>query len=355
MKGSTKAAMLRTLQLVKAQESRSGERTRKALVEKSRVVEEIVQHLKKHEVIAIFDLEGIPSSQYKAIKSELEGYGPIKVYKNNVFLRAAKEAGIPGIEGLSKYLTGVNAFLFTDANPYEIALTVEKVVAPKYAKPGDKAESEIYVPEGPTGIPPGPMLSVFGKLKIRTQVREGVIWIAKETKVAEPGDEISPDLASLLRKLGIKPIMVKLKIKAVWDRGRIYSADELRIDVDSFKNEVLQAAATAKELAVEAAMPLPDIMPLIIVRAYRRAEAVAAEAGFVTPTTAESVFRTAIRRAMMLAAEVVKRQPEIGIEVAVQVPPQHEEVEKEEKGAEEEEEKEISEEEIAEGIGSLFG
>ncbi|MCD6324520.1 MAG: 50S ribosomal protein L10 [Desulfurococcales archaeon] len=356
MKGSTKASMLKALQLVKSKESTKKERVRKAIVEKSRVVEEIKQYLSKYGVIAIFDLEGIPSSQYKKIKSELERYGPIKVYKNNVFLRAAKDVGIPGIDELAQYLTGVNAFLFTEANPYEVALKVEKVVAPKFAKPGDKAESDIYVPEGPTGIPPGPMLSVFGKLKIRTQVREGIIWIAKETKVAGPGDEISSDLASLLRKLGIKPIMVRLKIKAVWDRGKLYSAEDLRIDVESFKGDVLQAVAAAREVAVEAAMPLPDIMPLIISRAYRRAEMLAAEAGFVTPSTAESVFRVAVGRAMALAVEVVKREPEIGIEVAVQAPQLQQETKAEEKKEEEEEEeKEVSEEEIAEGIGSLFG
>ncbi len=356
MKGSTKAGMLKLMEEVR-KPSEKGERVRASLLQKQKVVEEIKDLLKSHKAVAIIDLQGVPANQYKKIKAELSRYGVIKVFKNNVFLRAFKELGLEGADELSKYLTGINAFMFTNENPYEISLSLEKAVAPRFAKPGDRAEDDIFVPEGPTGIPPGPMLSVFGKLKIRTQVREGVIWIAKETKVASAGDEITPELSSLLRRLGIKPVMVRLKLKAVWEDGKVYSAEELKVDVDAFKADLLKAVTVGKEVAVEAALPLPDVLPEILVLAYRRAELLAAEAGFVTPETASAVFKAAVAKALALALKVKEKAPDIGIDVQVPVaaPAPASAAPSEEKKEEEEEEKEVSEEEIAEGISSLFG
>ena len=358
MKKSTRVRMLRVLNAVKQEKVKKEEAVRKSIIEKQRLIEEIKEVMGKYRRFAVIGLEKTPSKQYKRIKKELEKYGFIKAYKNSIFLRALKELGVEGVEDLEKVLTGTNAFFFTNLNPYEIALMVGKLVDLKFASPGDVATSEIYVPEGPTGIPPGPMLSVFGKLKLRTQVREGVIWIAKETKVAKPGDVISPELASLLRKLGIKPIEVRLNIKAVWDEGKVIPAEELAIDVEQFRKDLLLAVGAGRELAIETAMPLPEILPDILARAHMRAMALASEAGYVTPETAEAVLSAALRKAMALGLAIQEKQPDfdLGIEIAAApAQPQQQEEKKEEEEEEEEEKEEISEEEIAEGIGSLFG
>jgi len=360
MKGKTKAQLLKVLRKLEESKKVTKHRVRPAILRKQQIVQEIRDLLRKYRCIAIISLDGVPTPQYKKIKQELSKYGFIKVYKNSIFLRAAREEGIANVDELEKYLVGTNAFMFTNMNPYELALLLDKLIAPKYAKPGDTATDDIYLPEGPTGIPPGPMLSVFGKLRIRTQVREGVIWIAKETKVASAGDEISPELASLLRKLNIKPVVVKLRPRVVWEEGNVIPAEQLRVDVDAFKNDLLQAVSVVREVAIEAALPLPEILPEIIARAYRRAAVLAGEAGFVTPETAAEVFKRAMTKALALALQLKQSAPDLGIEVDVQVPATPavagaptEEKEKEEE--EEEEEEEVSEEEIAEGISSLFG
>ncbi len=358
MKASTKTSLDRGLKALHAFNTLKLQRLREAVRRKQELVNEVKELLSKFKSVAIISLENVPSHQYDLIKNELRGHGVVKVYKNNVFFRAAEKLGVESVDKLSKYLTGINAFLFTNSNPYEIALFIEKVVAPRYAKPGDIAESDIYVPGGSTGIPPGPMLSVFGKLKIRTQVREGVIWIAKETRVAKTGDKITPELSSLLRRLDIKPIMVKLSLKAILEEGRVHSAENLKVDIDSFKDEVLKAASVSKELAIEAAMPLPGLLPQILVRAHKRALMLASEAVFVTPETASEVIRTAIAKALALAINVKQRAPNIGIVIKVPAyqPPAEKRPQKEERKEKGEEEgKEVSEEEIAEGISSLFG
>ena len=358
MKGSTRAKLIKLLKELEAREKiKAKPKIRPALIKKQQLVNEIKELLKKYKVLAIIDLYKTPTPQYKRIKFELEKYGFVKVYKNVLVKRAMEELGLPGVKELEPYLTGTNAFVFTNLNPFELSIMLDKLVEMKYAKPGDVATDDIYLPQGPTGIPPGPMLSVFGKLRVPTQVREGVIWIAKDTRVAKAGDTISPELASLLRKLDIKVIAVKLKLKAVWDSGLVIPAEKLKVDIESFKNELMTAVRAAREVAIEVAMPLPDIMPEVISRAVRRAIALASEAGFVTPETAEFVIRSAISKALALAAAIAPKAPELElkIQVAAAPAPKPEEGKKEEEEEKEEEKEEVSEEEIAEGIASLFG
>ncbi|MEM1786966.1 MAG: 50S ribosomal protein L10, partial [Zestosphaera sp.] len=280
--------------------------------------------------------------------------------KNTIVIRALRELSLPSLEEFLNFLTGPNLFIFTNLNAFMLANLVDKVVVLRYVKPGEKAPADIYVPEGPTGIPPGPMMSVFGKLKIRTMVREGIIWIAKESKVASAGDVVSPELASLLRKLDIKAYPVKLSIKAVLDEGIVIPAERLKLDIESFKKELLAAVQTSRIVAVETALPLPEVMPEIIVKAYMRAVNLACEIGYVTPETTHLVLRSAVSKAQTLAATLMQKYPELNIPVVTQPavatqPPQEVKKPEKEERAEEEEEKKISEEEIAEGISSLFG
>jgi len=357
VKGSTRSKLIKLLKELERRKRESKAKVRPALIKKQKIVEEIKELFKKYKVVAIFDLERVPTPEYKRIKRKLEEYGFIRVYKNSLFLRAMKELNLNGVDDLSKYLIGTNAFMFTNMNPFELSLLVDKLVELRYAKPGDVATDDIYIPQGPTGIPPGPMLSVFGKLRIPTQVREGVIWVAKETRVAKAGDEISPELASLLRKLDIKVIEVKLKIKAVWDNGLVIPAEKLKVDVESYKNNIVNALTIAKYLAMEAALPIPEVLPDVISKAVRVAQAIVGESGFITKETADLVLRSALSKALTLASIIAPKAPELGLGVVQPTPKEVKEKKEEEKKEKEEEEKkeEVSEEEIAEGLASLFG
>ncbi len=358
MKGSTRAKLSKLLMSMKKEGVKR--KARVAILEKDKIVNEVKQFLSKYNVIAILDISGVPAREYKEIKKVLSNYGVVKVYKNTLILRALSDLRIKGLEDLKPYLVGVNAYFFTNLNAFQIASLLDKVITLRYAKPGDKATGDIYVPEGPTGIPPGPMMSVFGKLKIRTMVKEGVIWIAKETKVASAGDEISPELASLLRKLNVKPIVVKLNVKAVWDNGIILRGDQLKLDIEGFKKDIIAALQLSKSLAVSIALPIPEVMPEVISKAFMHAVALASHIAYVTPDTISFIFKVAIAKAQILALVLNQKNPNLGLNVqtgmttSTQQPTQSS-VQETKKTKEEEEKKEVSEEEIAEGISLLFG
>lgn len=315
---------------------------------KIREVEELVELIKKHSVIAIADLSKIPTKQLQILRKKLRDKIVFRVTKNTLFKLAARKAGLKNFEEFSKYLEGMNLFLFANMNPFELVILLDKNAIPAPAKPGDIAPKEIVVPAGSTGIPPGPMLSVFGRLKIPTRVQDGVIWIAKDTVVAKPGDKISPELASILNKLGIEPLEVKLTLKAVYDRGLIIPKDKLVVDLEEYKQNVLEAFMNALKVGVEIAYPEPVVLKYTLTKAYMNALALALEATIIAPETIELILMKAEAAAKSLASILAEKVPELGLQV-------EKKEEKVEEKKEEEKKEEEQEEALAAGLSALFG
>ena len=166
---------------------------------KEALVEDLVAMIRRYKVITLADLKGIRGRQLQAIRKSLRGRAEIRVAKNTLVARAIAKVGPEG-NGMSKisdHLTGSNALILTDMNPFELYFFLEKNRVPAPAKTGDTVPDEITVPSGNTGFPPGPILSKFGKLKIPTRIEEGSIWIIKDTVVASQGDTVSADMAEI--------------------------------------------------------------------------------------------------------------------------------------------------------------
>jgi len=323
---------------------------------KVKLVEELAEELKKYPVIGIADLTGMPTAQLQLIRKKFRKRVQFKVVKKRLFFKALERAGIDK-EKFEPYVKGTILLMLTDMNPFKLARAIESEKMPAPAKPGMVAEKEIVIPEGDTGLQPGPILSTFGKLRIPYEIRRGTIYVKKDTVVAKPGDVISEDLAGLLQTLGIMPFEVGLKIQAVYDRGTIIPREELLVDLEKFKEDLLMAAREAIAIAAEAAIPLvPEAVSMMLTKAVAEALAVLRTTGILMPGTVEEVIRSAVAEALSVAIALGDKAKELGIEVVSTTRPaaeaqQPKETEKEEK----EEEKEEEEVDIGEGLAGLFG
>jgi len=336
-------------------------RERKIPEEKRRIVEEAKDLLRKYRTFALLDLSNMPSKVITYLRRAIAGKGVVKLIKNRLFERALDELNLPNKDEVKKYLQGQNIIVFTNMNAFELKMFIDKIEVPVRARPGMTIDREIIVPPMKTNLKPGPIMSLFGRFRIPVQVREGVIWIAKEVTVAKPGDVVTPELTSLFEKLGIEPIVLKPKIKLAYETGLVIPAEKLVVDVEAIKNDMLRSVAAAISLAAEIVLPEPEVLKVSISRAYMRASTLAAEAGFLVPETAEVVLRNLIARAQQLAmvlasksaelAELLKVQP-ITSQVAPQPSAQPEKVEEKK---EEEKKETVSEEQLAEGLAALFG
>ncbi len=324
---------------------------------KIRVVEELTDLFKRYPVVGIADLTMMPTNMVQIIRKKFRKKIVFKVAKKRLILRAAENAGLDPSK-IEPYLTGVTMLLFTDMNPFKMARLIESEKVPVPAKPGQVTDREIVIPEGDTGITPGPMLSVFGKLRIPYEIRKGTVYVKKDTVVAKPGDVISTELAGLLQQLGIMPFEVGLRINAALDHGLVIPREDLIVDLEEIKNQVAEAALEAIGLATEIVfMAVPEAVEAALASAERAIAAIVGETGFLTPDVAEYALRRAVSEELAIIAALGEKAKELGIEEIPAAPaaaPAAEEEKAEEEKKEEEEEKE-EEVDIGEGLSGLFG
>lgn len=286
--------------------------TRASLEIKKSIVEKIVSLFQKYRSFAIGDLYGMKAKHIQSIRKNFRGLIELYVAKNTLIKKAVEK--IPKFnkhkEEISKYLFGQNILIFSNMNPFSLYLLLERNKIASEASPGDIATEDIIVPAGNTGLQPGPILSKFSALKIPTKVQEGSIWITKDTLVAKKGDIISADLADILKKLGLKPIMVGLKLKMAFDEI-IIPGEVLVIDLEKYKSEIKSAMERAINLAFNIAYPTKETIPLLISKAYMEARALAITSVFPIPEMLKDSITIAISRGRRLFEEITKKHPEI--------------------------------------------
>jgi len=327
---------------------------------KAQIINELKELLQNHAVFAIAELTGIRAKQLQEMRKKFKDKFKIKVAKNTLMRIALSELSdkLPNVDKVFPYLTGSNAFIFTNVSAFSLYSLLEKNKIPSFAAPGDIAPNDIVVPAGNTGITPGPILSKFSQLKIPTKIQEGSVWIVRDTVVAKAGDVISADLADLLMRLNIKPILVGLKVKVAYDNGLVIPQDQLAINVDEYKAKIAEAYAASLNLAVNAAFPVKEALPFIIQKAVTQAENLALTANILIPSLVPKLLAKAFTQALALAQRVSSIKPELTIPElqALQPTPQPKVEEKKEEAPKvKEEEEKKAEEEIGEGLASLFG
>ena len=157
--------------------------TRQVAVWKKEIYSDLQDLIKRYSVVAVADLQKVRSSQIQEIRKKLRGKAELIVAKNTI-LRKAAEQLTDERSNLDKFAEGVSGskvLIFTQMNPFELILFLNKNKVRVPAKGGDIATSEIMVPAGNTGLQPGPVISEFNEAKVQTRIESGSIFIAKDT------------------------------------------------------------------------------------------------------------------------------------------------------------------------------
>jgi large subunit ribosomal protein L10 len=287
---------------------------RKVSREKQESVAYLQSLFEKYPVFAIADLKGLKASQLQVLKKKFKDEIEIHIAKNTLTKIALSNLSgkYKDMEAITKYLDGPNAFIFSKKNPFYMYLMFEKNKVASAASPGDIAPIDIMVTAGNTGMQPGPILSKFGASKIQTKMQDGTVWIAKDTVVAKKGDTISGDLADLLGKLGLKPILVGIKLRMGYDEG-VIPGDVLAINLDEYRVNVMGAVHQAFNLSINAVYPTKETVPLLIAKAYMEAKSVAVKSGSPLPEVMGDVLALAEQRGKAVAKAVKEKHPEINL------------------------------------------
>jgi len=220
---------------------------------KKQEVKKLSDLIRKYNVIGIVNIENMPASKLQVIRAMIRDKVVFIVSKKRLMKIALEqcEGDKKGIEKLKEFLIGMPAFMFTNEDPFKLSRILDKNKSSAPAKPGQIAPKDIVVNKGPTNFTPGPIIGELSSLGIKTGVENGKIVIKEDCVVCKKGDKISAELASMLSRLGIEPMEIKLRLVAAYENGIIYKEDVLAISEEEFNNKLNKAIRDAFALSIE--------------------------------------------------------------------------------------------------------
>ena len=279
------------------------------LEEKSGEVEEIKKWLVEYKSIGVASLRKVRATQLQELKKSLYGQVAMRVMKNTLMKIAIENLDNEGLKKLEPFLEGSNVLLFTNLNPFKLALLLEKGKVKTTAKSGDIAAMDVVVPQGNTGQPPGPIISQLNGVGLPTRIESGSVWVSKDTLVVRKGEEINERLASVLSKLGIKAVEAGLSMTVVYDEGLMVMEGQLHIDVDATRKSLQQNQAEAFALALGIAYTTPDTIKSLLQVAHQKAVSLSVGAAIPTKDTIADLIRKANAEMKSLTSATEKVKP----------------------------------------------
>jgi len=264
------------------------------LQQKMDAVEEIIKLISQHKIVGIANLQKVRAAQLQAFKKNLVGQVYMRVIKNTLMKLAIENCkDKPDLKKLKEHITGSNVYLFTDLNPFKLALALERGKVKTSAKSGDIAAFDVVVPAGNTAQPPGPIISQLNAVGLPTRIESGSVWVRKDTLVVRKGEIIDEKLASVLSKLGIKPVESGLAMDVVYDDGLVIMQDQLKVDVDGTRQTIGAAQAEAFALSLSIAYPTSESIIALLQVAHRESCSLSIGAAIPTKETIEDLLRKA--------------------------------------------------------------
>jgi large subunit ribosomal protein L10 len=283
--------------------------SQQVLEQKTSEVEQIKELLKAYKYIGIASLQKVRAAQLQELKKSLSDKVYMRVLKNTLTKFAIDSLKDDNIKKLDEHLEGANLFLFTDINPFKLALLLERGKVKTTAKSGDIAAMDVVIPEGSTGQPPGPIISQLNAVGLPTRIESGSVWVSKDTLVVRKGEPINERLAALLSKLGIKAVEAGLTMKVVLDENLIITGEQLKLDIEETRKNIQQSNSEAYALTLTIAYPTNENINTLLQIAHKEAYALALNATIPTKETIEDIIRKAHTQMLNLKTKTENNKP----------------------------------------------
>ena len=266
-------------------------------------VDELVDFVESFNSVGVVGVTGIPSRQLQAMRRDLHGSADVRMSRNTLMTRALEAVG-DGVDELADTVAGQVALIGTNDNPFGLYKQLEASKTPAPINAGEVAPNDVVIPEGDTGVDPGPFVGELQTVGAAARIMDGSIVVTEDSTVLEEGDVVDEDLANVLTELGIEPKEVGLDLKGVYSEGVRFEPDELAIDVDEYRADVESAAAAARNLSVNAAYPTATTAGTLLAKASSEAKAVGLFAEIESPDVVPDLIGKADAQLRALAAAI---------------------------------------------------
>ncbi|MEM2094156.1 MAG: 50S ribosomal protein L10 [Candidatus Bathyarchaeia archaeon] len=279
---------------------------RPSRIRKAEEVRKLTDLIERFNVLGIANLQKVRAMQLQELSKKFRGQVLMKVAKNTILRRALEASKKQDVRALGDLITGSNILLLTNINPFKLSLMLDRNKVRMSAKAGDIAPDDIVIPAGNTGLPPGPAISELSELGVRTRIESGSVYVIQDTVVAKKGEPIQPRVASILSKLGIKPIEVGLSVVAAYENGLIFKSEDLHVDLQKIRKDFESAYTSAIALSVSTGFPTHDTMELILQHAKMNAYNLAITSGYPSTETMRPLLSKAYVDMVSLSKCVAK-------------------------------------------------
>lgn len=234
---------------------------------KKKQVERIEKLIQKNRTFMLVSTKGLPSKQFQAIRKKLRGKAEIIVAKKSITLKAIDACQKGSLNRLKKLVDRDYALMFSNLEAFELAGILVEEKSEAAAKMGDTIEEDINVEAGPTDLIPGPVISEFGALKIPVQVEDGKIAIKQAKTILKRGEKVTPEAASIMLKLDIKPMEVGFQPIGAYDSKEDKVYEEIKIDKKGTLKELKTLFVKVKGFALAVGYVTKETLSLLIVKA----------------------------------------------------------------------------------------
>ncbi|WP_436930389.1 50S ribosomal protein L10 [Halosimplex halobium] len=270
---------------------------------KQEEVADVVEMIESYDSVGIVDITGIPSRQLQEMRRDLYGTAELRVSRNTLIERALEEVD-EGLEDLTDYVSGQVGLIGTNDNPFGLYQQLEASKTPAPINAGEVAPNDIVIPEGDTGVDPGPFVGDLQQVGADARIQDGSIQVLSDSTVLDAGEEVSDDLANVLSELGIEPKEVGLDLRAVHADGVLFEPEELELDVEEYRADIEAAAARGRNLAVNASYPTTQTAPTLLQKARGDAKSLALQGAIESPGVMDDLVSKADGQVRALAAQV---------------------------------------------------
>ena len=265
--------------------------------------DELAAFIGRYQSVGVVNITGIPSRQLQDMRRELHGSAELRVSRNTLIERALAE-GDDGLERLAEHVEGQVGLIGTNENPFGLYQQLEESKTPAPIGAGETAPNDIVIPEGDTGVDPGPFVGELQTVGANARIEGGSIKVVEDSTVLSAGEEVSADLANVLGELGIEPKEVGLDLRGVVSEGVLFSPEELDIDIDSYVEDLRAASSAARNLSINAEYPTARTAPSMLAAAAGEAKSVGLSAAIESPDLVDDLVSKADAQLRSLAAAI---------------------------------------------------
>ena len=218
-------------------------------LQKEKMAEELNKRIKKYKTLGIVEIAGYPSESFERIKKIFREKADF-VYANKVVIfNALNKAGYKIAENVEEVKMPV--LLLSNEDPFELAREAMENTTFTKLKSGEISNMDIILPSGPTPFPPGPMLSQFSSIGVKTKTEGGKISIVSDTTIIKKGEKVNEKIAGILSSMDIRPKELILSMTYAYDGKYIFAKELLYTKKETYINDISKIFNAALKISVD--------------------------------------------------------------------------------------------------------